>query len=174
MKKILSTFLLLPLIACANVSVDEPSVCDSANLGTFPGSPIVVRNPPSVSYSTQENFSDTLHKISQVTDSYSVSVTELTLTSPSDLSWVRTLQVSMSANGGTSVPFATYDSATSGAQQQGSLNLTIQMDAATLTTYLKSPVQLTFVVSGAQTPTATTNLSANFCIAANGSVTKSL
>lgn len=179
-KSIACVLACLPLMACVTGTIVEPEICAPISLGTFPGSPIAISNPPPISYSINEDFSSTISKIKQVADGMAVSVSSLDLTSSSSLGFVSDLVVYVQPTD-LSQPralLASYQSTVAtgdgGTMLGGDLAVTVEMDSETLLAYLSVPVVLTFSVVATEAPTTTTMLNANFCVAASASITKKL
>lgn len=166
-------------VSCANVTVDEPSICDSKSLTSLPSVPAGVTIPsgitaPPVSFSQQLDLSSTLSKIKNVANDVSVSVNELMLANTvGSMSWVQFVEVDISANGMPSKPVVKF-SPQSGQMDVSSINLPVIMDPSVLFEYLSAgPVTLTFTLSGT-VPTQTPELTGTMCVSASASKTVSL
>lgn len=174
--------LLLPLIAlmaisCANVTVDEPSICDSKSLSQLPSVPVGVTVPVgtvSTSFSQTLDLSSSLSKINNVANSVNITVNDLMLdNSAGNMAWVSAIEVDIAAQGMQSQVLSKY-TLTSSDQGSSSITLPVTMDSDTLYDYLSSgPVTLTFTFSGSAT-TQTPELSGSMCVSATASKQLSL
>jgi hypothetical protein len=176
--------LLLPLVAlmaisCANVSVDEPSICDSKSLTSLPSVPVGVTVPsgistPPISFSQQLELSGTLSKINSVADDVSVTVNQLVLDNTTgSLAWVQYVEVDIATDGMPSQPVVKF-SPPPGSMNGSSIDLPVLMDPSTLYSYLSAgPVTLTFTLSGS-VPTQTPELTGTMCVSASASKSVSL
>jgi hypothetical protein len=163
---------LLAMVACVDVTVAEPSVCDTVTFGTIPAAPISIQVPP-ISLSTPLDISEPLSKISDVFDQLTLNGADLTITSSSDLSWVSSLEISVDG-GNPNLPKATMASYHStGAGPGKSLSMHMDMEPNTILTYMKSPLTVTLTVSGFS-PTEANDLGGNVCLSVAGGLKKSL
>lgn len=164
-------------VGCANVTVDEPSICDGKSLTSLPsvssGDAGGV-SLPSVSFTQQLDLSSTLSKINNVADDVSIQVTQMVLDNTSgNMSWVTEVDVDIAANGMQSQRLVHY-MAQPGDQSSSSLNLPILLGSGTMYSYLSSgPVLLTFTLSGS-VPSQTPELTGTMCINASASKQLSL
>lgn len=170
----------LAMTGCVSGTVTEPSICDTATLGTIPASPIKGLFLTDLPFSPPPfNFSSTVSKIQDVASGLSVDISQLTINNDGDLDWVSNITVNISSETMPTVPFATYTNTNStldagpGAGRPHEITLDVQMDSATLLQYLSSPVTLTFTISG-EAPTEAVTITNTMCISASGSFTKSL
>lgn len=165
--------LALLVSACVSATVDEPNVCSSSDLGTVPGAPVSGVAVPPQQFSTSQDLSEVLGKIGDVADNASARLTQLSLSSDNDLSWVSQVDVNVKGDSD-DLPdrfLGTYRAA--GSAVGNNLALDIKMDDASVQKYLNHPVTLTFTVSGTTT-TQTNKLSSTLCAGASGDFSKSL
>jgi hypothetical protein len=198
MKTFLATALALCVGGCASATVSEPSACDSQSISfptpSVPAIPSQYDSPstcdafsitiPSVSTTTSVDLSDTLSKLSDVTNKLSVTVTELTLdNSQGLLNWVPNVSVWVSSSTLPMKQLATYTMPKSGMPSQ--LNFDVVMSGSDVFNYFSSGNVTLTISLGSATVTAcdaenllanssslTTNL--DLCVAATGSFSKSL
>ena len=172
MRRILMPLAALAMLSCANVTVDEPSICDSKSLSQLPSVPVGVTPPPGIStppisFSQTLDLSSTLSKINNVADSVNITVNDLMLDNSSGaMSWVSDIEVDITAQGMPSRVLTKY-TLTSSDQSSTSLSLPVSMDSSTLYSYLSSgPVTLTFTFSGG-VPSQTPELTGSMCVSAS-------
>jgi hypothetical protein len=189
----------LMMTGCVNANVSVPSACDS-QVVSFPvtGLPAVppgftcnsVPIPPGEStppYSTTQKF-DFSGALNQNTAGVVVTaqITQLVLNNANgDLSWAPSLEVDITGATPTTpkVKLATYTAPSAGAGSN--IDVTVVLDANTILAYLKSgQVVLTFTIGSApitssllcqlQSLNGSVSTTANVCVSAQASVTKSL
>jgi len=189
----------LAMTGCVNANVSVPSACDS-QVVSFPvtGLPAVPPGftctsapiPPGEStppYSTTQKF-DFSGALNQNTSGVDITaqITQLVLDNANgDLSWVPSLEVDITGATPTTpkVKLATYTAPVGGAGSE--LDVTVVLDGDMVLSYLKSgQVTLTFTIGSApitssllcklQSLNGTVSTTANMCVSAQASVTKSL
>lgn len=158
------------LVGCATATIDEPAACDTVTLGTVPASPVAGVTLPPQTFTSNFDFSDTVKKVSDIADSLTTNVSQLTMNNNGDLQWVSRVDVSIAADGMTPQPFASYVSNGDPGQV---VSLNILMDSGTILNYLEKPITLTFTVNGTA-PTQTVNFMNTMCVDVSGHVSKSL
>jgi len=201
MIKTISSLSILAFVAlsCATVTVTEPNACDSQSISfplpTLPTLPAEAQSVlagqsftiPPVSKTTSFDFSGTLSKISDISSSVSAGIDQLNLdNSDGEFSWLDNISVSMQSTTLPSIPLATYQAVSPGAQlnllssleatpdqvlsyfKSGPVTLTITLGSATGTVVNGSTVELLQRLNGQ----LSTNLSV--CVSASASVSKSL
>ena len=205
MKSIMLCAAVLSMVGCITATISEPDACDTksmsfdlsqamssvqshlpsgetisslcASAGT--NNTLTFQLPP-LSTTTDFDFSDVLKKVTDVASSVSVSVNQLMLdNAQGQLDFVSHAEVDVSGNGLPMAVLATYDASKVMSKE---LNVKVEMDAATMLTYLKSgpltltitmdsnPVFLAEVCSLAGMPNLSSSV--NLCIAASGSFSK--
>lgn len=175
MNKLLILPFLLAMTGCFSATVSDNSVCDSINLGTPPSFPVSVPANvplPPQTFSSSMDFSSSISKLSDVANNLTVNVSNLNLSNNGDLTWISTLDVSISADGMPSVPFASYENV-SGTDPGPEVSMKVLIDSGTLLSYLEHPITLTFTVNGT-IPTQTVSFENTMCVAISGKFSKSL
>lgn len=172
MKKILLALIAAIILGgCVDVTLDSSSVCNTTNVGEVMPTPLNVPLPPQT-FTSSLDVSGVVNQTTSVFDTVQLIVTQLTLDSTADLSWLKRVDVSI--DGGTpstsEAPLASYQS-NGGANS--SVAFQMQMDSDTLLVYLANPVTLTFTVTGNPTSTAA-GLSNTVCVDIKGNIKKSL
>lgn len=155
----LFAILSLLLVGCANVSVTEPSICDTQGLSQLPIVPNA--NVPALSFSEQVDLSGPIVKLGYFGDNISLTVTQLSLSG--DVSWVRHVEVDMST-----VTLPNQVVVSSDVSGDDTLNLPVTLSEDTFYQYLSSgPVTLTFTLVGENVPTQVPTLIGDFCVSAS-------
>ena len=168
--KSLILFLSCLMIGCVNATVEDSSLCQTVSLANIPAAPVAGITVPPVSFSTDFDYSNTISKIGNVANNLTVNITQLTVNSQADMSWVSTVDVSIQSSTLPEVPFATYTYSNDPGNQ---VSMQPHMDAATVLQYLSNPVVLTFTVSGTS-QTQAMDLTSTMCLSVSGHFSKSL
>jgi hypothetical protein len=176
-KLLILPFLLVSMTGCvtATVSDTNPGICDTFDLGTPPSFPVSVGPGiplPDQYFTTQMDFSSSISKLSDVANNLTVNVSNLNLSNNGDLTWVDTIDVSISATGMPSIPFASYENMT-GTDPGPEVSMKVLIDSGTLLSYLEHPITLQFNVNGT-IPTKQVDFENTMCIGLNGKFSKSL
>jgi len=165
----------LMLVGCIDANVSDPSICDTFDLGTPPSFPVSVPIGvplPTQTFTSNMDFSSSISKLSDVANNLTVNVSNLNLSNNGDLAFITTMDVSISAVGMPSVPFASYTN-TTGSNPGPEVSMKVLVDSSTLLSYLEHPVTLTFTVNGT-IPTKTVSFENTMCVAVSGKFSKSL
>lgn len=173
MNKLLILPFLLAMTGCFSATISDNSICDTFNLGTPPSFPVAVDESiplPPQTFSSQMDFSSSISKLSDVANNLMVNVSNLELSNNGDLTWISSLDVSISAAGMPSVPFASYTG--TGANPGPEVSMRVLINSSTLLSYLEHPITLTFTVYGT-IPTKTVSFENTMCVAVSGKFNKS-
>lgn len=156
---------LLACVGCVNVSVSEPSVCDSqavsfpepadlsavcANATVLAATGTSAYTLPPQSATTTFNFSDDLSKIDKVVNDLTLQVNQLSLDNTgNDFGFVSSVEVDMQGTDTANFPsivLATYTVPTTGVGSE--LNFVVNADSNTLLSYLQAgQVQMTITLN---------------------------
>jgi hypothetical protein len=162
----------IAMVGCVDVTMDEPSVCNSTELGTIPAAPVNIPLPPQT-LSTSVDLSGAISQLNSIFSSTNISVQELSLSGTQDLSFLK--EVDVMVDGGTAntpnVVLASYKS--DGSDPGDTITLQVKMDSDTIFKYFQNPVALSFTVSG-EAPTKSVTMSSNICMDAQATIQKSL
>ena len=93
--------LLLPIVllmACINLTVGVPAVCDTLALGTVPGSPVANITLPPTSFSSKMDFSGAVSGLDSISNTVKADISQLTINNAGDLSWISEVDVSISTD----------------------------------------------------------------------------
>lgn len=172
MKKILVGLIAaLVLVGCVDVSFDSSSVCNTTDLGQVPANPVNLPLPPQT-FSTTVNVSDMVSQMTSTFDTVQLIVTQMTLSSDKDLSWLQEIDVTI--DGGTSetpnAPLAYYQA---NGNASDTISFQLEMKPDVLLFYLQNPVTLHFTVTGNPT-NSSTSLSETVCVDFKAGLKKSL
>jgi hypothetical protein len=144
----------LGLAGCINISVAEPSVCET-QLASFDLPPIpsvpsvnVTADIPVFSQTQSFNFSSTLDKLTDITSAVNVMVQSLTLSnSNGEFDWVTYAQVSMSAPGFPEMVLGTYNATANNLGKDINLLPALQANPnVTLKYFEQNPLNLTITL----------------------------
>lgn len=185
-------------MACATATITEPSSCEEQSVSfSTPAVPTIPSqfdsvatcsmysvNIPDVSTTTTVDLSDAISKLNKVADNLSVAVQSVAIdNSNGEFNWVDSVSVGVSTNNLPMIPIANYTAPTGGPGE--TIQPDVVISAADSIKYLgNGPATLT-VVLHAQNATAcqamvlktmpsTLSSSANLCVSASGTVSKSL
>lgn len=169
MIKYLALAAVITLSGCVSATVHDESICKVSKLDSIPGSSSGI--DATISFSIDSDLSAVFNKLDDYSDTLSVSVTKLDLDSTQDLGWISDASILVTGNSSYLPEVALARLHPGGKGKK--LTFDITLDPDTLLKYLKSPVVLTYTVSGTA-PTKTANISNTFCVSATGSLNKSL
>jgi len=149
LKSSIIALLLLSAPACITWDVDEPSSCLDANLGTVPAFPVAGAMATG-SFTSAYDVSNVISKVSDVSDSIQVHMNNMSVHGTVDMSWLKSVTVTISTKGNhENAPLAHY---TAPANASGKdVVFTIDMDNNTLLGFLKHPTMLTYTATGLTT-----------------------
>lgn len=172
MKKMFAVLLAALSFSCVDVTLDEPNVCNTTQLGTVYATPANVQMPPQ-SFSAIVDLSGTFKSLNSMFDQVQITITQLTVSNNTDLAWLK--QIDVTIDGGTSdtptAPLATYKS--DGTDPGDTLPIRLEMDSDTLFRYLQNPVTLNFTVNGSPSQ-SDASFSQTVCMDIKGTLKKSV
>lgn len=154
-------------VACADVTVKVPNICETSQVGTL------YPSYEKTSILTADiDISQEMIQIKSSFDQVYLQLTKLNVTADQNLTWLEDLEITI--DGGTaSTPkttLATYHK--DPYHDPGSvLPITLVMDANTLFEYLQQPVTLSFTITGSPY-SQPANFTSAFCVDLTGEINK--